>query len=95
MYIYIYILGHWRTRHAGVRALGVGIELSLELLALLHACHMQSAVNSMIILLADFSGIRIQVQLFHILRIVFCMLFACFVTRMSYKVSSKFYDHVS
>eukprot|EP00596_Hydrurales_sp_CCMP1899_P004941 CAMPEP_0119047238 /NCGR_PEP_ID=MMETSP1177-20130426/51980_1 /TAXON_ID=2985 /ORGANISM="Ochromonas sp, Strain CCMP1899" /LENGTH=1905 /DNA_ID=CAMNT_0007021581 /DNA_START=110 /DNA_END=5824 /DNA_ORIENTATION=- len=52
--------GHWRTRHAGVRSLGVGIELSLELLALLNASHMQSAVNSMIILLADFSGIRIQ-----------------------------------
>ena len=51
----------WRTRHASVRALSVGIELSVELLSLLHSNEMQTAVDAMILLFVDFAGVCIKV----------------------------------
>ena len=52
---------HWRVRHASVRALSTGIELSLDLLSLLHSNEMHTAVDAFIFLFVDFAGVSIQV----------------------------------
>ena len=53
---------HWRVRHASVRALSSGIELSLELLSLLHSNGMQTALDAFILLLVDIAGVSIKVE---------------------------------
>ena len=52
---------HWRVRHASVRALSTGIELSLDLLSLLHSNEMHTAVDAFIFLFVDFAGVSIKV----------------------------------
>ena len=51
----------WRVRHASVRSLSIGIELSLLLLDLLHSNHMQAPVDSLVLLLVHIAGVTVQV----------------------------------
>lgn len=55
----------WRTRHASVRALGVGIDSSLLLLGLLHSNGMQAPLESLVLLFAEIVGITVEVIASH------------------------------
>jgi Sec7 domain len=57
----------WRTRHASVRALGVGIDSSLLLLGLLHSNGMQASIEGLLLLFADIVGISVEVIILIIL----------------------------
>ena len=52
----------WRVRHASVRSLSIGIELSLLLLDLLHSNRMQAPVDSLVLLLVHIAGVTVQVR---------------------------------